>query len=583
MIWGLVFALVALAANGMRGQGLGVESLSDTSAMHLEIIAEDLAEPEADPAEDRAARATWTTSSRYSFERSAGDASSVFAGPPVAFRSRLRARLGNHVAVVLVADHDAGEPVEFPRRVVDFAAAAVTVSRLGPLREVVLGAIRPRFGLGLSIWSGQRMTRPASSPSAFLRPSASVRASGSAYEAEALNGLGFDLGFTSWLRIVGFAARMTRDANIDESGAITSTPTTGLHRDDRELESDDGLTGTLVGAGVVFESRPLAAGIFLGAGSTGLPIGRGDRAFQRHRFTGDRRRGGSFHSAVVFGRVFRAAGEIAVDDDGTPAALFVAGARAARGLHLIGTWREYPARFNGLLGSPPGATATGNESGWSAAIEAAAGPHRVRVFRDLYRRPWLQSNSYRPSVNSDWGFDANGEFDVVRIVVRYNSRVANRETGNDHPGAAPYGRRGRLRVRAEFPKNRSLRPSLDLVLVGLRDDETETGQGIGQRLIWNATSGVVVTLGAVFFKSDSGSSGIYLYEPDLPDYLAAPFLSGSGQRVYAILTLSLSRFTTMWVKGAATRYDEERVIGSGVDRVTASQLRSLSFALRFRI
>ena len=117
----------------------------------------------------------------------------------------------------------------------------------------------------------------------------------------------------------------------------------------------------------------------------------------------------------------------------------------------------------------------------------------------------------------------------------------------------------------------------------MRDDETETGQGIGQRLVWNATSGVAVTLGAVFFKSDSGSSGVYLYEPDLPDYLAVPLLSGSGQRVYAILTLSLSRFTTMWVKGAATRYDEKRVIGSGVDRVTASQLRSLSFALRFRM
>ncbi|HUF09214.1 MAG TPA: hypothetical protein VMO47_07840 [Rhodothermales bacterium] len=583
MIRGLAFVLVALVANEMRGQGLGAESLSDTSAMQLETVAEDLVEPEPDPTEDRATRATWTTSTRYAFERSAGYASNAFAGPPLAVRSRLRARLGSHVAVVLVADHDAGEPVEFPRRVVDFTAWAVTLSGLGPLREVVLGAIRPRFGLGLSIWSGQRMTRPASNPSSFLRPSASVRANGSAYEAEALNGLGLDLRLTSGLRIVGFAARMTRDANVDETGAVTSMSTTGLHRNDRELESDDRLTGALVGASIIFDSRPLAAGIFIGAGSTSLPIGPGERPFQRHRFTGDRLRGGSFHLAVAFGRVFRAAGEIAVDDDGTPAGLLVARARAARGLQLIGTWREYPPRFNGLVGSPPGATATGNESGWTAAIEATSGPHRVRVFRDLYRRPWLQSNSYRPSVNSDWGFEANREFDVVRLVVRYNSRVTNGESRSAQPGSAPYRRRGRLRVRAEFLKNRSLRPSLDLVFVGWRDDETETGQGIGQRLVWSATSRVAVTLGTVFFKSDSGSSGVYLYEPDLPHYLAVPLLSGSGQRVYAILTLSLSRLTTIWVKGAATRYDEKRVIGSGVDRVTASQLRSLSFALRFRI
>lgn len=560
-------------------------SPADTSAIDLEVAAGEEDVDSITPP-DRPRRLTWTTSTRYNLERKAGykaSDSTAFHGPPVAFRSRLRWRLGTHLKMVAVVDHDAGEGVGSAAEALDFVTASITLSKIGPINSLVGGALRPRLGMGLTVWSGQRLVRLGLNPGSFMRPGASVRASGSSYEATVFKGAGVDLSVRGPLRLVMFAAAMTQDAIIDESGEVGSRPTTGLHRNDREIARDDRLGGRLIGVSILLDSKSAGIGFSFASGFLNPPISQGVRPYQVHAFTGRSWRTTSLEMHTSPSKRLNLAGEMAIDGDGTPAAILVVRTKAAPGLWIHFAWRDYPPDFSGMYGAAPGAagSTSGNERGWMIGVEGRWARSHLRLFHDLYRKPWLQFDSYRPSTFVSSGMEYDGRFGSVRFVLRLDEKVANRELVSAVLPAAPFEHRHRLRIRLEAEGNRRLRPSFDVVFVHLRDSEVETGEGIGQRLVWLASRRLTVTSGVVFFKSDSGDSGIYLYEPDLPGYFAVPLLSDSGERAYVLVAARISPNLTCWIKGTLARYEEERTIGSGVDRLTARQLRSVAFAIRF--
>ncbi|MGA7304310.1 MAG: hypothetical protein WBW88_05525, partial [Rhodothermales bacterium] len=373
----------------------------DTSAIDLEVAAgEEDIDSITPPNGPR--HLTWTTSTRYNLERKAGykaSDSTAFHGPPVAFRSRLRWRLGPHLQIVAVVDHDAGEGIGSAAEALDFVTASITLSKIGPINSLVGGALRPRLGMGLNVWSGQRLARLGLNPGSFMRPGASVRASGSSYEATVFKGAGLDLTVKGPLRLVMFAAAMTQDAIVDESGEVSSRPTTGLHRNDREIARDDRLRGVLVGGSILLDSKSAGIGFSFASGSLDHPIARSARPYQAYEFVGRSWRAASIEMHASPGARLKLAGEVAIDEDGTPAGIVIARSKAAPGVWIDFAWRDYPPRFNGIYGAAPGASGSTsrNERGWMIGVEGRWAEHHVRLFHDLYRKPWLQFDSYRPS------------------------------------------------------------------------------------------------------------------------------------------------------------------------------------------
>lgn len=587
--WTLALPCAVNAQSGMNA----FVAPADSDATDLEVVVADEGEVEDAPDfADRRRRLIWITSARYSLERRAGYRaydSTAFRGPPVGVRSRLRVRAGRHVEVVAVVDHDEGEGLASFDRAFDFVSASIVISNLGPVNYVIVGAIQPRMGVGLALWNGRRLARLSMNPASFMHPRSSVGVSTSTYETSIFRGVGLDLTLVRKLRVVAFAAGTSSDAVLDGSGAVISLPTSGLHRNDREMLGDDRLKGSAFGGTVLFDSGSgvggVSAGLSFAGGALSRPIAPGDRPYRVHRFTGRLWRAASFSLRATFGRKLVLSGEGAVDRDRTPAGVVIVRVKAARGLWIHASWRDYPDGFTAVFGSAPGASGSGggNERGWLVGIEGRWAGHHVRVTRDLYKRPWLQYDSFRPSIFERWGIEVTGRFRNVRYTVRFDEKRTNRESMPSVVRAPPFERRRRIRVRLDEVSTGRLRPGIDLAFVGIRDTAVETGEALGQRLVWSTGRRIELTSGVVFFRSDSGDSGIYLFEPDLPDQFSVPLLSEAGFRAYALVSLRISTTLTCWIKGAVTRYDEERAIGSGADRIVARQLRSLSFALRYAL
>lgn len=581
----LAGAAVLLLFESGRSQDVGPyeTAVEDSVGLLLEQTPSEDLEPDPPDADSRWTAVDWTLSLRTRTERSAGysaDDSTRFLGSPVAVRSRLIVRIGEHIRFSVVADQDAGEPWRSPPNSFDLTRGAFEIKQIGPVEHLVVGSLRPRIGLGLVFWSGQRMGNLMSWAAGGGRANSSVAADRSASETRDVQGVAVQTGLGTRLHVVVFGGRTLEDARLDESGAVSSRPVTGLHRSAREIESRYRLRGRVAGAALHYESKGVSGGFGAFGGTLDHPIPPGTDPYKRHALHGSEWRNAAAYADARLNPSLHLAGETAIDDDRTFAGLVGLRFDLDRLVRASIVWRDYPSRFNAPFGAMPAGSGSGsnNERGWLAAIEVRSEAMRVRVARDLYRRPWLQFSSTRPSVVSSLAIEANGEFEELTLAVRFDRRRSN--LPGPAVGGPPFERRSRFRVRFGGAASGPFQPSLDVVFVRLEEGAEESGEAIAQRIKWTPRDGVRLNVGVAFFRTDSGKSGIYLYEPDLPDSFSIPLLTGSGQRVHGVLAVDPAANLSLWVKAAITRYESERTVGSGADRLTGRQFGLFAIAVR---
>jgi hypothetical protein len=346
------------------------------------------------------------------------------------------------------------------------------------------------------------------------------------------------------------------------------------------MERDDRLRGQASGLALIYERRMLTFGLTYLRGRRSTALAPSNRPYLFHRFEATSWKAASGFTRIEAGRYLHIAGEMAFDNAATPAGLFVLRAKPTSSVDLFLAYRNYPPSFGTPFGAPPGSTGDGsNERGWVVGMRWKGHRGALTVVRNLYRKPWLQHDSNRPSSFSTWGFEARARHGSLKWVARADLRLRNQVSKRRSVGAATFEHRTRWRLRLSY-RRKALTPGLDVLLNRLLHEQRETGQAIGQRITWRPTRGLTLTTGVVFFSSTSGRSGVYLYEPSLPDYFSVPLLSGKGQRVYLLLEVGPWGKVTSWLKASFTRFAEERMVGSGVDAVLASQLRYIAAAFR---
>ena len=422
---------------------------------------------------------------------------------------RLEVRDEQGREVYFLVERDPGEP-----RWNDFVAFYLRWPL--PVRpiEIVAGDLRPGFGQGLlfsrSGRSGVGDWRPRTDHARL-----GYRSSG---ENDAFRGLGVR-GRTGFLRWALLGGRGRRDARVDETGAVTSLPASGIHVTRTERTGQDRLGLRVFGARL----RGAIHGVSVGLVGQDL---RFDRRLDLRRqgrkgaaFHGRRQRTGSADLLLTL-KQLKLAAAMAVDGSSRMGTEILLRLGLPQG-RLAAGWRQHPAGSANPLGRV--SNGDNNLTGAGGEWTGEKGRFKWRLAVEQKRRPQAEYSTPLPSQALRW----SGE--LATRLGRQARLEAHLQTDkclgwNDEGRQRHHTRRCRLDLHLRM---------LKLRLEGRQNHGASTARGGVMSILWRhrwRRMSAVVHLSR--FRTGAYAARIYEYEYDLPGAYSIRPLYGNGWRFY---------------------------------------------------
>ena len=396
----------------------------------------------------------------------------------------------------------------------DFVAFYLRWSSPARPIEVVAGDLRPGFGQGLLF------SRTSRNGTRDWRPSPDHRRLGyrSSGENEAFRGLGVRgrAGFLSWALVGG---RGRRDARVDETGTVTSLPSSGIHVSNAERMGQNRLGLRVFGARLRCAVRGLSVGLVGQDIRFDQPLDLRRQGRKGAAFHGQRARRGSV-DLLLKRQQLELATAVAVDGSSRMGTAIVLRLRLPHG-RVAGGWRQHRAGFANPFGRTT--SANNNETGAGGEWTGGNGRFKWRLALDQHRKPQAEYSSPLPSETLRW----SGE---VETRVGRQARFEVRMQTNERRRWSTAGRQ----------RDHTRRLRLDLHLRGakLRVEGRQNGGSNSDRgglasVLWRHRWRHL--RGAVHlsrFRTDAYAARIYEYEYDLPGSYSIRPLYGNGWRIY---------------------------------------------------
>jgi hypothetical protein len=541
---------------------------------------------------------------RIDLGRGYGDDSTrtTFLGSPEKLYTHLEARYERRVQLALTLEKDPGERFTWEPDTrtygYDHVAGHLTFEDMGRLQTLVAGDFTASYGQGLALWSGTAFGKGRDPIGAVARSSDGLDGYASRTEDGFFRGLGATVRVTPDVSVSGWASRRLRDATLTDAPKIDSTRlvasnlvASGYHRTPNELAKKNALGEMFVGGAAEWSPRGAQLGLTAYHARYDRALEPPDRPYARYDFAGRR-----LTTASVYGRAF--VGDLYLFGEAARAGGAygaVAGGiyEAGRFAEVALTARRYPKDFASPYGSGFGERSGSpqNESGLYVGLRLKPAPNwTVAAYVDQYRFPWLRFTVPRPSQ----GYEA-------RLVVEHRprpwlqyyvqARTETRDTGFDY-APRPDGPRFdatreetrqslRLHVSYEFADGLRLRSRLEGARYAAEGLDARRGFLLFQDLRWQPHPALRLDARLALFDTDGYPARIYVYENDLLYSFSVPAFFGRGQRAYLLARYEPLDDVVLELKYAATRYEHQAFVGSGLNRVAGNRLREVRGQLRW--
>lgn len=536
----------------------------------------------------------------------ADTAGTRYAGSPDRLYTRLRVR-SRHLSLNTTMEKDPGERFSWDPASgtygFDHVSAHLALHASGPLKTLVVGDFTAHFGQGVVLWSSSAFGKGGASLQSLIRTGRGIVPYGSVEENHFFRGVATTIAARSGVSVSAFASRRTLDAALttphaaeaerfDDQEATTGLSGSGLHRTPTEMSRKDALREDLVGGNLDVRTGPVHVGVVGYHTSFDRPFRPGPAPYQRYQFAGQRATLVSAYADAFIGplHVF---GEVARAPDAVPGGVGGLLLRLTDATEMLFLTRHYPRHFVSLHGYAFGERngATTNETGYYLGVRLLPGPTwRIAAFFDLYRFPWVRFGVPRPSTGYEMAVSA--EHRPRRwLTLSLQVRSEIRETGASHrdprgfllDAVLPETRRSfRLQGEYRFSPRLLLRARLDGVRVTPWDAPTASGLALLQDLRWHPFKHVRLDLRLLLFDTDTFAARVFTHENDVLNTFSVPSFSGRGQRAYVLIQWTPTPHLTLQAKVAATRFEDVRSVGTGLDAVEGNRLREARALVRWR-
>jgi hypothetical protein len=512
---------------------------------------------------------------KQTVEEARGYREGQYLGSPQSLYARYRYTYRDRVQWGFTADKDAGEPFGGAqnRAGFDFYSGHVQASKIGRLRNIVVGDYYAQFGQGLLLWQGGSFGK-SSDAFSVAKQGNGARAYSGADENMFFRGIAASLDVTRNLRATAFFSYKNIDTNADTAGTFSTLQTSGLHNTASTMAGKNTVGEMVAGGNVSYSFKKLRLGM------SGL----------WHRFGGDYQ-----HKPAPY-RVFELNqnsnanlsadyrwyikkvhlfGEVGVSQNGGLATLNGCAADVAPRLQLVALHRYYQPQYQAYYaGAFAEGGKTANENGFY--LGANITPHakvKTSLYFDAASFEWLRFRAMSPSRGFDFMLQA--DYAPTRSCPMYLRLRFDSKQENLPADAQPTRAVGSL-------EKLHLRYNISYQLVdGLRCEtrvEAASSQVEGSAREYGAMAfqsvqyswrQLAFSLRYAMFNTSSFATAIYAYESDAAYAFTVPAYYGQGSRWYVNLRWQPVEQLNISLRCAQTTHFDRDTIGDGAAQIAA--------------
>lgn len=479
---------------------------------------------------------------KIGFDRNQAD-SNRYAGDPTHVSLRYGFDYKGQLQWGVVLEKDPGEKWWNPgQHGIDYSSFHFVAKDAKRKNLCLFGDYNVRFGQGLVCGSSFSMGKNTSGLSPEMTGS-SIRRHFSSSEVGFFRGVALQLTLKPFqleenqlgLDLSAFLSKRRLDANV-ENGVFTTVYETGLHRNGKELETQNLLGQTVFGGHLGIRKLHVAFGLTL---VTWFHDGIGGYPGQVWNvFKSNWDHGGNLSAdfRVVVNR-FLIFGEMALDQHGHDALLAGFTLKPYPRMALSMLARKYSPNYQALFGNAfSEGTSVNNEEGLYASTEVQLAKRlRFTGYLDVFRFPWLNFGVNAPSWGRDLALELSSTFGrngLVKWMIK--SKMKEKSPSDETIPISPLSSGVKTQMRLQIIQRQgffSMKTQLHYTTYRA-DRHADAGFALAQDLgIESITMGLSVVLHAVLFHTETWENRIYLWEKDLPGSFSMPMLYGKGSRL----------------------------------------------------
>lgn len=535
-----------------------------------------------------------TLETKAGFKESASE-QTRFRGNANEMYVRFRTSKPGDFSIGFTLEKDAGEEVVWnsAQRQYGFDYNSVHMQLLnkGKIKNLIIGDYQTQFGQGLLLGGSFGYGKGSETVAAVRRSNLGILPYTSVNEASYKRGAAITYELSSSLYLSSFYSRVWRDATIvpgdSNEGFVSSFQTTGLHRNETELENRYKIREQNYGAVLNFKKKTLDAGLIFNAITFNVPIKKNQQVYNQFTFEGQNATNiGAFlnytlHNITLFSEIAKTYGEGAGLTSGLLASVTP---KLDLALHV----RHYQRNFQSLYSNAfSESSLPQNESGiywgwkysWNKKYSASG-------YADLFSFPWLRFRSYAPSQGHEWLIRFNYQPSknvLIYLQAREEAKVQNltlENTGNQFIVAE--GTKRNYWVNCDYGLSQKLR------LKTRAQFSTYSFEGVdskGMALIQDITvdfGKLTLIARYALFDTDDYNNRQYVYERDVWLAYSLPAYSGIGARNYVLAEYTVNNRLSFWIRLAAVRFTDRNEIGSGSDAIEGNTKRDVRVQVRVK-
>ena len=477
-------------------------------------------------------------------------------------------RLSLNLTQVKQPGEELNGPLDF-----DFNSGHLAVQDVGLLRSLVVGDYGIWAGQGLVFYTGFGFGKGRDVIRGPTRNERGLRPYQSSEQTRFMRGVAATVGRD--LQVTGFYSYRPLSATVVQGDSVRMPSATGLHRTPTELDRRFNTNLEMYGGRVRYSSRYGIIGASGYLAEYDKYIVPGTAMNNLYDFEGT--------TASMMGIDYRLfVGNLV---------LYGEGARSRNGgLGMVAgleypidertdvamVYRNYGKDFQSLFGA--GFAEVGgmprNEEGLYFGMRHRATDNLVLSgYFDQFWFPGPRFGTRQSTSGYDWLALAEYRFNrqmnaylLVRSKIRENDYTILDEFNRE---INIMGQDARTTIRTQFdyqisPQIRT-RTRFEWARGRNRDESPDYGVMVFQDVRWIPVSRLTLDLRMALFETDSFTSRIFTFENDLLYVMSNAALFGQGQRGYILVRYDVSRNIDLWLKYAATVYENRQTVGSGLD------------------
>lgn len=509
-----------------------------------------------------------------------------YAGSRIKYYQRLGYR-SNHLSLNITQEKDPGERLTRPYKF-DYQSYHIALQDNGKLQMLVGGDYSLAFGQGLVLGSGAAFGKGSDVIGSVDRNGRGIHPYTSAQETNYFRGGAFTYG--GKLQLTGFYSYHPRSASIIRADTVHFPGTSGYHRTENEIGRRNDVHQALFGGHI---QMTLPFGMI---GVTGYKttfdkyIKASDRPYARYDFEGKSTSTVSFDYTLLFGPaiVFGEAGRSQNGGLG-----LVSGVESPLGndTDLTIAYRKYQKTFQSILGNSFG-EASGepkNEEGIYMGLQHTIGDRiTLSAYLDQYRFPAPRFGTHQPTQGYDWLGKAEVKLtNDLEFYIQLRSETKEDEFEQvDETGRTArklgYALRNSFRANLAYWINPEVRMRTrgEMVRNKQAGADIELGYLLYQDLRLQLKDNLRIDTRLAIFDTESYATRLYEFENDLLYVFASQALYNKGQRMYVLVNYQPFKFLELWGKFGITLYEDQQVIGSGLNQITGDHRSEIGIEAR---